>query len=148
MALLSTLPAFSQEGSRRFVAVESAEVRDSTGFFASTLGSFPLGTEVTVIRESGRWTEVRGRNLAGWVASTALSARRVVGSNSGLTANEVALAGKGFSQETEREFSRGEAGMQEAFSLVDEMERAAVQVAMQRGEFLRFIDEGQLARGE
>jgi hypothetical protein len=141
MALCVSSLLFSQAaGNKRYVAVQSAIVKDSAGFFAKELGSLPLGTELTVVRENGKWTEVRAGNLAGWVVSSSLSVRRVVASTSNVTAGEVALAGKGFSPDVEIEYKKN--GLD--YSMVDSMERITVPA----DSLLQFITEGRLARGE
>ena len=133
--------AFSQTGAnRRYVAVQNAVLKSSTGFFASELGNLTLGEEVILVREDGKWSQVQVRNLSGWVTSASLSARRVTASGSSATVSEVALAGKGFSQETEREYRNS--GLD--YSAVDAMERLIIP----NNELLGFITEGHLARGE
>jgi hypothetical protein len=122
------------------VAVQAAPLKDSTGFFAKELGSLSLGTEVTVVRENGKWTEVRAGNVNGWVASASLSARRVVTSNANVSANEVALAGKGFSPDMEIEYRKN--GLD--YSEVDRMEKLVIPA----DEWLRFRNEGRLFKGE
>ena len=132
---------FSQSGGNtRYVAVQTAVLKNSAGFFAKEVGNLPLGTAVTLIRDDGKWAEVRAGNLTGWVASASLSARRVAASNSPVTASEVALAGKGFSPDTEIEYKKS--GLD--YSTVDSMEKIAVPA----DDLLRFITEGRLARGE
>ena len=124
----------------RYVAVQTTVVKDSSGFFAKDTGSLSLGDSVTVIREDGKWTNIRAGNLTGWVASSSLSARRVVTSNAAVTASEVALAGKGFSPDMEMEYRK--TGLD--YSTVDSME----QITVPAGDLLRFINEGRLAKGE
>ena len=132
---------FSQsQGRTMFVAVNSAELKASTGFFANTVGTLPLGSTVTVVRESGKWTEIRAGSLSGWVASASLTPRRVTGQGHSATVGEIALAGKGFSIETEVEY-RGN-GLD--FSEVDSMESLNIS----KEELLRFITDGRLSRGE
>jgi len=141
MTFCTSAMIFSQSGGNtRYVAVQTAVLKDSTGFFAKEVGNLPLGTAVTLIRDNGKWAEVRAGNLAGWVASASLSARRVIASNSSVTASEVALAGKGFSPDTEMEYKKN--GLD--YSLVDSMEKIVVPA----DDLLRFIIEGRLARGE
>ncbi|MDR2716877.1 MAG: hypothetical protein LBB89_02280 [Treponema sp.] len=141
MAFCTSAVIFSQaDRNTRYVAVQTAVLKDSTGFFAKEVGNLPLGTAVTLVRDDGKWAEVRAGNLAGWVASASLSARRVVASNSPVTASEVALAGKGFSPDTEIEYKKN--GLD--YSMVDSMEKIVVST----DDLLRFIIEGRLARGE
>ena len=124
----------------RYVAVQTTALKDSAGFFAKDLGTLSWGDAVTVIRDDGKWTNVRAGNITGWVVSTSLSARRVTSSNTGVTASEVALAGKGFSPDMEMEYQRN--GLD--YSVVDTME----QITVSSDDLLRFITEGRLSRGE
>jgi len=141
ITFFTSIVAFSQtDRNTRYVAVQTAVLKDSAGFFAKEVWKLPLGTAVTLIRDDGKWAEVRAGNLTGWVASASLSARRVTASNSPVTANEVALAGKGFSPDTEIEYKKS--GLD--YSTVDSMEKIAVPA----DDLLRFITEGRLARGE
>jgi len=140
MLSLSFSLAFSQTGNVRFVAVETAEVKSSSGFFARTVGTLSLGDEVAAVRESGRWTEVRAGNLTGWVVSASLSPRRTVRATSTVTPGEVALAGKGFGREVEIEYRRTGPD----YSPVDHME--ALVIPME--ELRRFIIEGHLSGAE
>jgi SH3-like domain-containing protein len=141
VALCAGSVVFAQaDRSTRYVAVQTVAVKDSTGFFAKELGNLSLGDAVRLIREDGKWSNIQAGNVTGWVASSSLSARRVVGSNTAVTASEVAMAGKGFSPDMEMEYRKS--GLD--YSMVDSMERIAVPT----DELLRFIIEGRLSRGE
>ena len=133
---------FSQTAGRntRYVSVQSVPVKDSTGFFAKELGNLPLGTEVTLLRDDGKWSEVRAGNLSGWVASSSLSARRVAASNSAVATTELALAGKGFSPDMEIEYRKN--GLD--YSKVDTMEKTVISTE----DLRQFVTEGRLAGGE
>jgi SH3-like domain-containing protein len=136
-----SLPVFSQNrGVIRFVSVLSTTIKDSTGFFAVELGVLSLGDEVTLISESGKWSQIRSENLTGWVTSTSLSARRITASGTNATATEISLAGKGFSPEMEVEYRK--TGLD--YSVVDFME----EITIPKEELLGFITDGRLARGE
>ena len=126
--------------STRYVAVQTVAVKDSTGFFAKNLGSLSLGDAVRLISDNGKWSQIQAGSLTGWVASSSLSARRVVASNAPVTASEIAMAGKGFSPDMEMEYRKS--GLD--YSMVDSMERITVTA----DDLLRFIIEGRLARGE
>lgn len=132
---------FSQAaGTKRYVAVQTTPLKDSTWFFARDLASLTLGTELTFVRESGKWSQVRAGNLTGWVASSSLTTRKVITSTTTVTANEIALAGKGFSPDTEAEYKKS--GLD--YSTVDSMEQINVPI----NDLSEFIVEGHLARGE
>ena len=138
--LISLFPAFSQSRNARFVAVESMDVQSSSGFFAQTVGTLRLGDEVVLIRDSGKWSEIRAGNLTGWVASASLSPRPTVRATASVTPGEVALAGKGFGQEVELEYRT--TGLD--YSRVDEMETLVIPMP----ELRRFIIEGRLSGSE
>jgi uncharacterized protein YgiM (DUF1202 family) len=133
---------FAQAGRNiRYVAVQNTVLKASAGFFANDVGNVSFGDAVTLIREDGRWSQVRAGNVTGWIQTSNLSTRRVVSVGTGtVTAGEVALAGKGFSAETESEYRRN--GMD--FSAVDAMER----ITIPQADLLRFITDGHLSRGD
>ena len=133
---------FSQtDRNTRYVAVQSAELKSSTGFFSSDVGKLSLGDAVTLVRDDGRWSQVRAGNLTGYIQSSSLSTRRVLASNTSSSgASEVALAGKGFSPATELEYKKE--GMD--FTMVDTMER----ITVPREDLQRFITDGRLSSGD
>jgi len=141
MMLCAGSLVFTQaDRSTRYVAVQTVVLKDSNGFFAKDLGSLLLGNSVKLIREDGKWSNVQAGNLTGWVPSTSLSARRVITANADITASEVAMAGKGFSPDTELEYKKS--GLD--YSMVDSME----QITVPANDLLRFINEGRLSRGD
>ncbi|MCL2373759.1 MAG: SH3 domain-containing protein [Treponema sp.] len=126
-----------------FVAVNTVNVRNSTGFFAGTVGTLNLGEEVTVQQSRGRWLSVRSASgIGGWAPADAFSARRRVGgAGVNVTATEFALAGKGFTRSLEETLrSAGEFD----FSPVDALGDAAVSDQ----DLLAFLRQGRLAEGD
>ena len=142
MLFCAGLLVFAQtDRNTRYVAVQSAELKSSTGFFASEIGKLSLGDTVTLIRDDGRWSEVRAGNLTGYIQSSSLSTRRIIASNTSSSgASEVALAGKGFSPATELEYKKE--GLD--FTMVDTMER----ITVPREDLRRFITDGRLNSGD
>jgi len=135
------VPAFSQDrGNIRFVSVQSTTLKDSTGFFAKDIASLSFGSEVTLISESGKWSQIRSGNLTGWVTSTSLSTRKIVASGTSASATELSMAGKGFSPDIEVEYRKN--GLD--YSMVDYMEK----ITIPKEELLGFITQGSLSRGE
>ncbi|MDR2470850.1 MAG: SH3 domain-containing protein [Treponema sp.] len=139
---------FAQKaGDTMYVNVSSANLKSSTGFFASNTGSVKYGDAVQVLAVNGqKWIQVRvsGKNTAGWIAYASLTSRRIAaqGSTANASAKEIALAGKGFSPEVESEHKKK--GGQLNYAAVDAMERASVSDR----DLLAFIEEGHLAKGE
>ena len=143
IAVIGAVFVFSQsQGQTMYVSVKSTEVKSSSGAFADKKGDLKLGDIVTIIKVSGNWAEVRVSNaLSGWVILSGLSSKRVTGSGMSSSAGEIALAGKGFSPETEIEY-RKESKLD--FSGVDRMES----ISIPGSDLLKFIDDGRLAKGK
>ncbi|MDR0504128.1 MAG: hypothetical protein LBH16_12510 [Treponema sp.] len=141
LALCVSSLAFAQDRNTRYIAVQNTSLKDAAGFFAKDIGNLKLGDTVTLVRDSGKWSQVKSGNLTGFVVSADLSTRRVLASgSSNVTASEVALAGKGFSPAMEVEYRKN--GVD--FSAVDTMEKINVST----DDLLKFINDGRLAKGE
>ena len=147
LTLLLSSALFAQQitrGGTAWIASKTAELKSSAGFFASRRGVLNLGDQVTVLQISGSKVEVRSStnsSLSGWVASSSLSARRIVGAGGSASATEVALAGKGFSQEVEDSYKTGG-----RLNYADVDRTEAVSVSME--DLYRFVTEGRLNTGE
>jgi uncharacterized protein YgiM (DUF1202 family) len=146
---LFCLPAtglFAQKaGDTLYVNVNSAALKSSTGFFASTTGTVKYGDQVKVVAVNNKWLQVRtSANVTGWIASSSLTTKKISaqGSAANASAREIALAGKGFSPEVEAEYKKD--GGQIDYAAVDAMEK----VTVSDKELLAFIEEGHLAKGE
>jgi len=132
-------------GDTLYVNVNSANLKSSTGFFASTTGTVKYGDQVRVAQVSGKWAQVRtAANVTGWIATSSLTTKRIStqGNTANASAREIALAGKGFSPEVEAEYKKD--GGELNYPAVDSMERAVVSDK----DLLAFIEEGHLAKGE
>jgi len=132
-------------GDTLYVNVNSASLKSSTGFFASTTGTVNYGDQVRVAAINGKWAQVRTTaNVTGWIATSSLTTKRIStqGNTANASAREIALAGKGFSPEVEAEYKKEGGDLN--YSAVDAMERAVVS----EKDLLSFIEEGHLAKGE
>ena len=135
-----------KSGSAAWVSAKKAEIKSSTGFFASTKGSLELGAEVMVleVNAKGNWANVRSAanaSLSGWMALSNLSARRIVSSGTSASATEVALAAKGFNQEVEDAYkNKGELN----YADVDKTEA----ITVSQDDLYKFVTEGRLNTGE
>jgi hypothetical protein len=132
------------KGTVMYVAVKTADLKNSTGFFGKTLGVLKLGETVTVLRAAGKWMEVRFTGnppLTGWMAAASLSSKRVTSSGRQVASGELALAGKGFSAEVEVAYRQG---TQLDYTAIDRMESQKIPPE----ELLRFLNEGRLAGGD
>jgi SH3-like domain-containing protein len=139
------LCAQSLVGKTMYVTAKTIEVKSSTAFFADTLGSLTYGAPVSVLQEYGKWALVKSAEppeIKGWVAAASLTAKRIiVGSATSASADEIALAGKGFNQEVENAYRQNGALNYEA---IDAMEA----IRIPNRQLFSFLQEGRLARGE
>jgi uncharacterized protein YgiM (DUF1202 family) len=141
--LASAAAAQIREGQTVYVTAKSLPVKSGTGFFARTLGTLKYGDPVTVVRINGKWAEIRSSvQLNGWVAQANLSTKRVtVSGGSSASSREVAMAGKGFTEEVEDVYKSSH---DVDYRAVDAVEANTVSDE----ELLAFITEGRLSRGD
>jgi uncharacterized protein YgiM (DUF1202 family) len=143
---LGAAALFAQRvGDTLYVNVKSANLKSSTGFFASTTAAVKYAEEVKVLAVNGKWVQVRtGGNKTGWIAYSSLTTKRMApqGGTANASAKEIALAGKGFSPEVESEYKKS--GENVNYAAVDAMEA----VEIPEKDLLAFIEEGRLFKGE
>lgn len=127
------------------VQIKDGKLRADPSFLGKILGSVAYGDTVTVIRQQEPWLFVSAKNgLSGWIHNSALSEKEIAlqsgSSNVGKTASqkEVALAGKGFNADVEKEFKKQNPNLN--FDWVNRMEKFVVSDQ----EIIRFIKDGGL----
>jgi SH3-like domain-containing protein len=136
------MSAQSLRGKTLYVAIKSAALKSSTGFFASTRTTLKLGDSVTVLQEKGKWVEVRAPSGSGWIASSSLSSKRIIAAGAtSASAGEIALAGKGFNQEVENAYKQS--GTLD-YGAIDAIEAQTIPTDVLRS----FLEEGRLAMGD
>ena len=125
-ALLLSLGVALAAAEEMSVTVKEAPVRDRASFTGKTVGTLVYGDRVAVVEVKGDWVRVSfaARSINGWMSTSALQTREIVlrsGRAAGTSASsgEVALAGKGFSEEVEAEY-RKDAKLN--YDAVDDME--------------------------
>ena len=123
--------------------VKDAVLRDSPSMLGKVMGTLGSGTSIELLSEEGDWAKVRAGEKQGWLPTSALRAQAVslkmsatrVGT--GAQSSEVALAGKGFSQESEASQRAKDPNMN--FATVDRMESFVVS----REDRLTFLKAGR-----
>jgi uncharacterized protein YgiM (DUF1202 family) len=145
MVVIAGAAAQTSQGKTMYVATKNAELRSSTGFFAQTVAVLQYGEQVTVIRETSKWMEVRPvtrATLTGWLLANSLTSRRIVaGAAASASADELALAGKGFSAEVENAYKRN---APVNYVEIDAMEAQNVS----KEDLLDFLRQGHLKEGD
>ncbi len=127
------------------IQVSAVQLRDKPGFRGIPGTELNYGDRVEVVEEGRGWFKVRsGSGESGWIQESALTTKEVVlqagaAVSSGASTEEVALAGKGFSEDVEREY-RDQSDLEAEFKLVDLMES----YERPDQELLMFLDDGRL----
>ena len=144
MLVLGSLSAQISKGGTAWISSKSADLKSSTWFFAGKRGTLVLGDQVTILQVNGNNAEVQSAAnsaLSGWTSVSNLSARRIVASGASASASEVALAGKGFTQEVEDAYkTNGNLN----FADVDRTEAIIIPL----DDLYQFVSEGHLVTGE
>jgi hypothetical protein len=129
--LLATPIAGLAAPSRMNVQVQSGQIRVTPTFLGKVLATLPYGVSVEILQTKGDWMQVKsGQGQVGWMHKSALTTK-VVSMSSGATAaksgassDELALAGKGFNSDVEREFKAKNKNLN--FAAVDRMEKIKI----------------------
>jgi uncharacterized protein YgiM (DUF1202 family) len=127
------------------VKVQATHLRKEPKFYASTVAVLKAGEVVERISASSGWYQVRtAKGTVGWLHSSAVQTGTfdLAATDRSLTtkatADEIALAGKGFNQQVEESFK---AKHSEAdFAAVDRM----LKVKVSQNELLEFLKAGRL----
>ena len=131
---------------RLTVQVSRTKMRKEAKFWASSVATLQAGDAVEEVSRTGDWVKVRtASGTEGWVHGSAVTSRSIHltgGSKTaerGASADEISLAGKGFTEEVEDQYKQNKSGL--AFDGVDWMSR----IEVKEGELKRFLQEGKLA---
>ena len=138
-----TVSAQVRQGQTAWVSARTVTLKSSTGFFASNTGTVAYGDEVSILQVSGsNWAQVRLGSVSGWMSTGNLSTKRIAatGSTSSASASEVAMAGKGFSQEVENVY-KSEGNLN--YADVDRTES----ITIAERDLYQFVVDGHLAQG-
>jgi uncharacterized protein YgiM (DUF1202 family) len=129
------------------VQVQDGKLRSDPTFLGKIIGAVAYGDVVTVIRQQDPWFFVSTKTgqSSGWIHSSALTEKEIVlragDANVQKTASqrEIALAGKGFNPEVEKEFKTRNPNLN--YELIDRMER----IVVSDEEIRQFMKEGKLS---
>ncbi|MHB8772809.1 MAG: SH3 domain-containing protein [Syntrophales bacterium] len=131
------------------VQVKEGQVRSSASFLGPIVARLAYGERVEIVQDRGSWLKVALRSgLQGWMHASALTAKKIVlkagtgDVQTSATSGEIALAGKGFSEEVEREYKQRNRALDYAW--VDRMERFQVSPEQMQA----FLKEGNVVPAE
>lgn len=126
------------------IQVRDAAVRATPSSLGKVVGHYRYADPVVVIETKGNWRKITGKGPEGWVHESALSSKPLAmkqGSDQVgqyASADELALAGKGFSKEVEGQFRADNPDLD--FRWVDRMESFRVSPA----QVQRFLKDGSV----
>ena len=136
--------AQSLKGKTVYLNVKTAPVKSSAGVFADTVGNLSYGDSVTVLQQKDNWAEVKATqsSLTGWTSAGNLTTKRIIASGgASASADELALAGKGFNAEVEKSYRQDDSLN---YKDVDAMESSS----LPDDKLHEFIVNGRLKGGE
>ena len=143
VAVLITLSAMAAETVS--VIVKKTSIREASQFFATTVSVAEYNDELTVLATEEDWLKVYKNGKEGWVHLSAVTAIETVAPSatgevsSDYSADEIALAGKGFSGQIEEQYRQDNPELN--FDDVDEMEKTSVS----RQKVIAFQEAGKLS---
>lgn len=148
LLLLAGLVASPGPGMAETLKVERPDMQLYQGpdFASDSLGSVPVGAEVSVLSRSGDWVQVNYEGKTGWLHKLAFPQAPRVNLPGLLTggpvretkSDEVALAGKGFTPEVEAAYRQKNPGLK--YAQVNQIEGFRVS----SGQLATFQKEGGL----
>lgn len=131
------------------VQVKEGQVRSSASFLGAIVARLAYGERVEVVQDRGNWLRVAVRGGGqGWMHASALTTKNIVlkagtgDVQTSATSGEIALAGKGFSEEVEREYKQRNRSLD--YTWVDRMERFQVSPEQMQA----FLKEGNVVPAE
>ena len=124
------------------VQVKEGHVRSAPSFLSTVLAKLAYGDRVELLGKQGAWAKVSlaGKVPEGWMHSSAITSKKIVlkagaqNVEQAASSDEIALAGKGFNADVEREFKAKNKDVNYAW--IDQMEKIVVSQA-QMQEFVK-----------
>ncbi|MDD4356251.1 MAG: SH3 domain-containing protein [Smithellaceae bacterium] len=128
------------------VQVQEGQLRTTPSHFGKITAKTYYGDRVTVLEEKGDWKRVSVENGRGqgWMHDSALTSKQTVlragrsQAGTSVSHGEIALAGKGFSEEVEKEYRKNNTNLDYAW--INRMET----IRISSGQMENFIKDGRL----
>ena len=113
------------------VQIKEGQMRSTPSFLGGIVARLSYGEMVEILQDQGNWKKVAARGgTQGWMHASALTTKRIVlkagagDVQTSATSGEIALAGKGFSEEVEKQYKKLNRNLD--YTWVDRMERFQV----------------------
>ncbi len=136
-----------KKGAKLYVSVKSAELKETKSSVSKTTAKVSYGDVVIVVETDEKKTLVcleSNKNIQGWLANGSLTKKKIAssGSYNRASADELALAGKGFSEEAENAYRSSDSKLN--FAEIDRIEK----ITVSKEEVESFKKEGGLTAKE
>ena len=101
---------FAEPPKMMSVQVKEGQLRSTPSFLAEIIAKPSYGDHVEILQDKGTWKKVAIRGVQGWMHTSALTTKGIVlragtaNVQTSATGSEIALAGKGFSEEVEKQY--------------------------------------------
>lgn len=140
---LSAAVALAATPSLMSVQISKADIRATPSYLGKVVTSLAYGDKVTVQSQSGAWLQVSGNDQSGWLHSSALTTKKIVmkgeaAAKTTASSGEMALAGKGFNSDVEKQFKENHKEID--FTPIDKMEKIIIPIP----ELQAFAKQGNL----
>lgn len=113
---------------RMVVQVRQGQLRATPSFLGKLAQNVAYGASVEVFETRGDWMQVKtAQGASGWIHKSALTTKKLAlasgatTAKTGVSKDELALAGKGFNSDIEKEYKRQKQGLN--FEAVDRLEQ-------------------------
>lgn len=146
--LVAVFTGFAAPPKTMSVQVREGQLRSTPSFLAEILSKPPYGDRVEIIQDKGSWKKVTSRGVQGWMHISALTTKSIVlragaaNVQTSATGSEIALAGKGFNEEVEKQYKNLNRNLDYAW--VDRMEKFQVSSDQMRA----FLKQGTVTPTE
>jgi len=148
VSLYVVFSGFADTPKTMSVQVREGQLRITPSFLAEIIAKPAYGDRVEIIQDKGPWKKVVNRGVQGWMHISALTAKNIVlkagaaNVQTSATGSEIALAGKGFSEEVEKQYKNLNRNLDYAW--VDRMEKFQVSPKQMQA----FLKEGSVMPAE
>ena len=129
---------------RMSVQVQDGQVRATPSFLGAVVAKLPYGSSVEAQPEQNGWMQVEtATGQQGWMSASSLTKKKITlstggGGATGASSDELALAGKGFNSDVEKEFKKQNPNV--SFAAVDQMAK----IKITPHEMQKFLAEGSV----
>lgn len=148
LCLSSAVAGAPNKGSTITVQVMSTKLMKSPGFLGASIATVVRGDLLTFEEAQKDWYRVTKDGKSGWINKVSVVERKLAlsskpgGGTGGLSEDEVALAGRGFSPEVEQEYRKRNPNLD--FSHIDHIQTLQVEPEA----LAKFAAEGKIGGGK